>query len=242
MPSAPGPERSRALSDVGTAATAQAVTADEEEEVVRAERPHGEAFSGRVGWGARPAVLVIDLVRAYTELDGPFALPTPGPAVAAAEQLVSAARAGGHPVIWTMVRYGPGLGDGGLFVRKVPQLEIYAEGAPGGWGRIVLDPAPGEVVVTKQYASAFSGTSLAATLTAAGLDTLVIAGFSTSGCVRATATDAIAHGIRAQVVATACADRSPEVHQNNLIDLDAKYADVIGCDEAIARVGRLARR
>lgn len=205
------------------------------------ERPHGQVFAGRVGWGDRPAVLVIDLVRAYTEPDGPFALPAPETAVATTEQLVAAARAGGHPVIWSTVRYGPGLGDGGLFVRKVPALGVYAEGAPGDWGRFVLDPAPDDVVVVKQYASAFSGTSLAATLTASGIDTLVVTGFSTSGCVRATATDAIAHGIRAQVVASACADRSPELHERNLVDLDAKYADVIDSDEALDQLRRLAR-
>lgn len=205
------------------------------------ERPHGQVFAGRVGWGARPAVLVIDLVRAYTEPDGPFVLPAPVTAVATTEELVATARAAGHPVIWTTVRYGPGLGDGGLFVRKVPALGIYAQGAPGDWGRFVLDPDPDDVVVVKQYASAFSGTSLAATLTAAGIDTLVIAGFSTSGCVRATATDAIAYGIRAQVVASACADRTPELHENNLVDLDAKYADVITSDAAIAQLRLLAR-
>jgi maleamate amidohydrolase len=200
--------------------------------------PHGSAFSGRLGWGARPALLVVDLVRAYTEPGGPFLLPGPGPAVAATAALVDAARAGGHPVVWTVVRYTAGLADGGLFVRKVPALGAFADDAEGGWGEIAppLKPEPAEPVVAKQYASAFFGTSLAATLHAAGVDTVVVAGVSTSGCVRASATDALNHGFRPLVVRQACADRSPALHENNLADLDAKYADVIDLDEAVDRL------
>ncbi len=195
--------------------------------------PHGAPFSGRLEWGERPAVLVIDLVRAYTEPDGPFALPDPDPAVAATAALVAAARAGGHPVVWTVVRYAPDLADGGLFVRKVPALACFAEGAPGDWGRLALEPAAGETVVVKQYASGFAGTSLASTLHAAGVDTLVVAGVSTSGCVRATATDALTAGFVPRVVREACADRSAALHEANLADLDAKYADVVGLAEAL---------
>ncbi|MCW2719789.1 isochorismatase family protein [Pseudonocardia sp.] len=195
--------------------------------------PHGGAFSGRVGWGSSPALVVIDLVRAYTEPDGPFALPEPAPAVAATASLVDAARSAGFPVVWTVVRYTSGLADSGLFVRKVPALAAFAEDAEGGWGELTLKPVAGEPVVAKQYASAFFGTSLAATLHTAGVDTLVIAGVSTSGCVRATATDALNHGFRPQVVRDACADRTRELHDANLADLDAKYADVVGSGEAL---------
>ena len=198
--------------------------------------PHGAAFSGRVGWGAHPAVLVIDLVRGYTEPDGPFGLPEPGPAVAATGQLVAAARAAGHPVFWTAVRYEPGLADGGLFVRKVPALAAFAADADGGWGELTLAPAPGEPVLVKQYASAFFGTPLATTLHTAGVDTLVMAGVSTSGCVRASAMDALNSGFRPMVVRDACADRSRELHESNLADLDAKYADVVDLAEALAHL------
>lgn len=197
---------------------------------------HGAAFGHRVGWGTAPALLVVDLVRAYTEPDGPFALPDPGPAVAATATLVDAARAGGRPVVWTVVRYAAGLTDGGLFVRKVPALAAFAEDADGGWSELTLKPAAGEVVVPKQYASAFFGTSLAATLHAAGADTVVVTGVSTSGCVRASATDALGHGLRPMVVADACADRAPELHEQNLRDLDAKYADIVTVEEAAARL------
>ena len=168
--------------------------------------PHGAAFSGRLGWGNAAALLVVDLVRAYTEPGGPFLLPDPGKAVAATAELVAAARSGGHPVVWTVVRYTSGLADGGLFVRKVPALAAFADDAQGGWGELVLKPEPGEPVVAKQYASAFFGTSLAASLHAAAIDTVVVTGVSTSGCVRASATDALGHGFRPQVVRDACAD------------------------------------
>lgn len=199
-----------------------------------APNPHGETFAHRLGWGARPALVVIDMVRAYTEPDGPFALPEPGPALDACVSLLAAARSGGAPVVWTVVRYTSGLADGGLFVRKVPALAAFAEDAPGDWGEIAkpLRPEPGEPVVAKQYASAFSGTSLAATLAVAGVDTLVVCGVSTSGCVRATATDAMSHGLRPMVVGEACADRTVALHEANLADLDAKYADVVARDAA----------
>jgi maleamate amidohydrolase len=200
--------------------------------------PHGSGFSGRVRWGSRPAVVVIDLVRAYTDPAGPFGLPDAGPAVAATQDLVEAARAHGHPVLWTAVRYAPGLGDGGLFVHKVPALACFVEGAPGGWGDLELEPDGGEVVVVKQYASAFFGTSLASTLHVAGVDTVVLAGVSTSGCVRATAMDALNSGFRPQVVREACADRTPALHENNLADLDAKYADVVDLPSALEHLAR----
>ena len=95
-------------------------------------------------------------------------------------------------------------------------------------------PRPDEVVIVKQYASAFFGTSLAATLTAAGIDTAVIAGVSTSGCVRASATDAMQHGFRPIVVAEACGDRTPAIHTANVADLQAKYADIATIAEATA--------
>ena len=153
---------------------------------------------------------------------------------------VSDTRAHGHLVVWTVVRYAAGLGDGGWFVHKVPALAVFADGAPGGWGEPALKPEAGEPVVVKQYASAFFGTSLASTLRTAGVDTVVVAGVSTSGCVRATAMDALNSGFRPQVVREACADRSAALHANNLADLDAKYADVCDLAEALVHLGRVS--
>lgn len=200
--------------------------------------PHGSNFARRVGWGSSPAVVVVDLVRAYVEPDGPFFLDGAQDGVlAATAELVGTAREHGVPVIWTVVHYAADLADAGFFAVKVPALACFAEGAEGGWGELALAPARDDAVLTKQHASAFVGTSLAATLRARGVDTVVVAGVSTSGCVRATATDALAAGFRPVVVDEACGDRSAALHENNLADLDAKYADVVGLAEALQHLG-----
>lgn len=203
---------------------------------------HGPAFSGRLGWGRQPALVVVDMVRAYFAPSGPLLLDAPAApsAVDCCARLVDAARAGGRPVVWTMVRFAADGSDAGWWMHKVPALAHFAEGAPGGWGELVapLSPRPGEPVLVKQYASAFFGTSLASTLTAAGVDTVVTCGVSTSGCVRASVTDALQHGFRPQLVRQACADRTAEIQQSNLDDLDAKYADVVDIDEAVHALRR----
>jgi len=104
-----------------------------------------------------------------------------------------------------------------------------------------LQPAPHDTIITKQYASAFFGTSLAATLSAQRIDTVLVTGFSTSGCVRATALDALQHGFAPFVVREACGDRDPRPHEANLFDLSRKYAEVIDLDRAIALLGGAAR-
>jgi maleamate amidohydrolase len=207
--------------------------------------PHGASFAGRVGWGTRPAVVVVDLVRAYTEPGGPFFLggadpATPGRVLEACAALVGAARPAGVPVIWTGVRYAPDLADAGFFATKVPALACFAEGADGGWGELALAPAADDALLFKQHASAFAGTPLAATLRSRGVDTVVVAGVSTSGCVRATATDALAEGFRPIVVDEACGDRTAALHRQNLADLDAKYADVTDVASALATFSDLA--
>ncbi|OZG26950.1 isochorismatase [Williamsia sp. 1138] len=196
---------------------------------------HESGFAGELGPGRRPAVLAIDLAMAYLDDSSPLRAPVDD-AVAASAALVGAARAAGLPVIFTRVSYQPGGLDGGLFVRKIPALKVFEEGSP--LAEFVPDPRPepGETVITKQYASAFFGTSLAATLTAAGIDTLYICGLSTSGCIRASATDALQHGFRPLVVSDACGDREPQLHDANLLDLQAKYADVLTLAEALTQL------
>lgn len=196
---------------------------------------HESGFAGQLGPGRSPAVLAIDLAMAYLDDSSPLRAPVDD-AVAASAALVGAARAAGIPVIFTRVSYQRGGIDGGLFVRKIPALSVFEEGSP--LAEFVPDPhpEPGETVITKQYASAFFGTALAATLTAAGIDTLYICGLSTSGCIRASATDALQHGFRPLVVSDACGDREQSLHEANLLDLQAKYADVLTLDEAVAEL------
>jgi len=189
------------------------------------------AFDGRLPFGQRPALLLVDMVRAYFDPASPLFLG--GEEVLASNRrLLDAARQAGVPVIFTNVEYAPGGADGGVFFRKVPALRCFEQGSPLGAFLPDLAPLPGELVITKRYASAFFATHLAATLTAAAIDTVVITGVSTSGCVRASALDACQNGFLPFVVREACGDRHAGPHEANLFDLQAKYAEVI--DEAEA--------
>jgi maleamate amidohydrolase len=183
-------------------------------------------FGQSLEWGSKPAVLVIDLCVAYLQEGSPL-YAAAEPARASTERLVDAARSQGVPVIFTQVVYEPGGIDGGLFYKKVGALTCFERGNPLGAFPHAPRPLPGEVVVTKQYASGFFGTSLAATMNALRIDTAIITGVSTSGCVRATALDALQHGFIPLVVRDAVGDRHPGPHEANLFDLQAKYADVI---------------
>jgi nicotinamidase-related amidase len=151
---------------------------------------------------------------------------------------LEAARASAIPIVFTNVVYQPGGKDGGLFYRKVPALRLFQSGSPLGAFPPGLEPREDETVVSKQYASAFFGTSLASTLHAQGVDTVLITGFSTSGCVRASALDALQHGFIPFVVRDACGDRHPGPHEANLFDLQAKYAEVVSEQEAIQALKR----
>jgi len=192
------------------------------------------SFGGRLGWGSRPALVLIDLMRAYFTPSSPLDLGSTA-AVEVSRQLLISARKHGVPVIHTAVHYRAGAVDAGLFIRKVGALALLADDQPGELRELLPEVAPldTETVIIKQYASAFFGTSLASTLRALNVDTVVIAGVSTSGCVRASATDALQHGFRPMVVADGCADRTAELHRSNLRDLDAKYADVVDSAEVL---------
>ena len=193
-------------------------------------------FGGHLPFGKRPALLIVDVCRAYLDPASPLYAGVET-ALAANVALAAAARAAEVPVVFTRVRYSAGGLDGGLFYRKVPALAAYLDDNPFGDFDPALLPAPGELVVTKQYASAFFATSLAASLTALGIDSLLITGFSTSGCVRATALDALQHGFIPYVVADACGDRAAAPHESNLFDLQAKYAEVVDFHRALALIG-----
>ena len=190
--------------------------------------------------GRRPALLTVDFVQAYL-VEGSPLYAAAEPARAAAETLLAAARRARIPVLHTHVGYQAGGRDGGVFFRKVPALKCFEAGARPDLAAFAagLEPLAGETVITKQYASAFFGTSLASTLTALGVDTLLIAGVSTSGCVRASAVDACQHGFVPLVVRDAVGDRHPAPHEASLFDLQAKYAEVVGLELALAYLGKV---
>jgi len=193
------------------------------------------AFDGRLGFGASPALILIDFVEAYFDRDCALYAGVDD-ALASALRVRAAARQAGIPVFYTNVVYHSGGADGGVFFRKVPALEVLVAGHPmGAWAK-GLEPAADEFVVSKQYPSAFFGTSLAANLTANGIDTLIITGLTTSGCVRATCVDTVSNGFIPIVVAEACGDRHEGPHEANLFDMNAKYADVVSEAEVVGHL------
>ena len=192
-------------------------------------------LGGHLEPGRHPAFLLIDPARAYTDPTSPLYAGVET-AVEGMRSLLGAARQSGLPTIITRVLHEFPT-DGGMFARKVPATgRCFTPGNP--WADFIqgLEPQPGETLVTKQYPSAFFGTALAATLTAAGVDTLIIAGLSTSGCVRASALDALQHGFAPFVVADAVGDRHEDVHSSNLRDIDAKVGQVIDLTTARALI------
>jgi nicotinamidase-related amidase len=198
-------------------------------------------FGKALAFGRRPALLVIDFVQAYLVKDSPLYAGVEA-ARDGAVALLGAARAAGIPVLHTNVVYQPGGRDGGVFFRKVPALASFEAGAHPDLAAFApgLEPIAGETLISKQYASAFFGTSLASTLTALGVDTVLIAGLSTSGCVRASAVDCCQYGFVPVVVRDAVGDRATGPHEANLFDLQAKYAEVIDLATAQRYLASLA--
>ncbi|MFK8016525.1 MAG: isochorismatase family protein [Gammaproteobacteria bacterium] len=185
-----------------------------------------KAYDNALGFGAQPALILVDFVQAYFDRDCELYADV-DEALASALRVVSAARAAGIPVIYTNVVYAPGGVNGGVFYRKAKPLHNFQAGSPMGAWPQGISPLEGELVISKQYPSAFFGTSLSSTLTAAGVDTLIMTGLTTSGCIRATCIDACSYGFVPMIVEEACGDRHDEPHNANLFDMNAKYGDVI---------------
>ncbi len=182
----------------------------------------GAGFGGRLGFGSRSALVVVDVCRAYLDPSSPLYAGVEQ-AASSVGRLVAGARDSGVPVLWTRVRFDASAGL--VFHRKVPSLSVFATELgdfPDGLG-----PREDESVVVKDHASAFFGTTLAEDLRALGVDTVVLCGFSTSGCVRASGLDALQHDFVPVVVREACGDRDARPHEQALFDLDHKYADVV---------------
>jgi nicotinamidase-related amidase len=195
-------------------------------------------LGARQGAGRRPALVVVDFSAGFTDPASPLHCDCDD-ALAVTAELLAAARESGAPVLYTTVAYDEaGRKAASAFIAKAPPLATLAVGSR--WVEIDerIAPRPDEPVLTKLFASGFFGTPLAAMLTAAGCDTVVVVGASTSGCVRATAVDALQHGFRVVVPRDAVADRAPGAHQASLTDIDGKYGDVVSGVEALAILGR----
>ncbi len=193
-----------------------------------------EGFGGQGGFGHRPALAVIDMTMGFTDPGSPLACDLEGP-VRQITRLLKAARAAEIPIVFTTVAYRESDKlTAAVFIEKVPALLTLEAGSR--WAEIDprLAPREDEPVLNKLFASGFFGTGLSSALTASGVDTLIVTGASTSGCVRATAVDALQHGFRPIVPREAVGDRNQAAHQANLYDIDAKYGDVLPVEECLA--------
>jgi nicotinamidase-related amidase len=190
-------------------------------------------FAGRVGFGVSPAVLVIDLAKAWTDPTSQLGSDLSS-VIGATNRLLDVARRMAVPVFFTTMAFEPGLIDcGEVVMRKKPHSEILIRGSE--WVKIhpALNVRPNEVLIVKQRASAFFGTTLLSQLTARRVDTLIITGCSTSGCVRATAQGAHDNNLHTIVPREAVGDRSPAAHEANLFDIDARMGDVVSIEDVV---------
>lgn len=198
-----------------------------------------EGFHGRAGFGRRPALIVIDVNVGFTAPESPLVCDLEE-VVAAIRQLLEEARRAEIPIVFTTVSYTEGdKRTAAAFIDKVPALLTLEAGSR--WVEIDprIAPREDEPVLNKLFASAFFGTALSSLLAANGCDSLIVTGASTSGCVRATAVDALQHGYRPIVPREAVGDRNPDAHAANLYDLDAKYGDVVSLAEVIEHLEEL---
>ena len=193
-------------------------------------------FGGRQGAGARSAVVVVDFIEGFTNAESKLACDADS-AVAATRELLDAARESGAPVLFTTVAYeDDDLDRAANFIAKAPALATLRPGSPWIEVDARLGRKPDEPVLVKLFASAFFGTTLDERLREAGCDTVIVTGASTSGCVRATAVDALQYGYRVLVPRDAVADRAADAHNGSLLDIDAKYGDVVSVAEAVSAV------
>lgn len=198
------------------------------------QRIYQEAgFQGVLEPGTRPAVLVVDFSRGFTDPASRLGSDM-GREVQLTRRLLERARPLGIPILFTTIAYDATLSDAGIWVRKVPSMGDLRAGSR--W--VEIDPRLGrqaeEPLIVKRFASAFFGTHLASLLAARQVDTLLVGGATTSGCVRASVVDAMQYGYPTFVVRECVADRAKGPHEANLFDMSAKYAEVLSLDETLA--------
>lgn len=191
-------------------------------------------FGLRMGFGVRPALLVIDMIKAFTDPDQPLGSNLDAQ-IDATGSLIEAAHARQLSVIFSTVRYDDAeLRDAGIWRLKQKGIVTLAGSGTGHEIDPRLTVGSSDSIVSKKYASCFFGTDLVSRLVVGGIDTLLIAGCTTSGCVRATVVDSVQYGFRPMVVREAVGDRSEAAHLQSLSDIDGKYGDVISLAEALS--------
>ena len=202
----------------------------------------GRGFMRRIGYGERPALIVIDLANAWTRPGNAFTCDGMDVILPGVQRLLEAGRAKGIPIVFTTTAYAVTEGQGsdmGLWHLKIP-VEVLKLGTEAVAIDERIAPEPGEQVLVKKYASAFHGTPLASFLCAAGVDTVIVTGVTMAGCVRHSVEDALGHGFRPIVVRECVGDRVAGVVEWNLFDIDAKFGDVEPLETVLEYLERIA--
>lgn len=209
------------------------------------EQTHAVYERARLGQnvqtGQRPAMLVVDFSCGFTDPECAMGSDL-STEVQATKRLLDAARAMELPVIFTTIGYEPNLKDGSLWLQKAPALAELQIG--GRWVEVDprLEPREEETVILKKGASAFFGTNLTSILISQGVDTVILCGATTSGCIRATAIDLLQYGFPTLVPHECVGDRAQAPHEANLFDINAKYADVVSIEEALAYIEAVSEK
>ncbi|TNB72993.1 isochorismatase family protein [Arthrobacter sp. BB-1] len=190
-----------------------------------------KGLGGRIGFGRRPALLVVDMIRGFTDARSPLAGDL-DEQLKATQELLGRARGAGVPIIFSTVAYDTDLQEAGKWIQKIPSNSWLVEGSE--WVELDdrFERQNNEMLLVKKYASCFFGTDLAARLVSKGIDTLILVGCTTSGCIRATAVDSCSYGFHTIVVEEGVGDRAELPHLASLFDIDNKYGDVVGLAEA----------
>lgn len=194
-----------------------------------------QGFGNRAGMGEAPALLIVDFVNGFAD-PAVFGGGNIGPAIRATVPMLAFCRERGIPVAHTRVVYAADGTDAGVFARKAPGLLRLTEDSPLSQIVPELAPVAGELVVRKLGASAFFETQLASWLRLRRVDTLLVAGCTTSGCVRASVVDSLQHNFRTVVLTDCVGDRAQAPHEANLFDMGQKYADLMDNAAAMAAI------
>jgi len=199
-----------------------------------------QGFGNQSAFGHHPALLIVDFVNGFTDADQ-FGGGNIDAAIQITKSLLATARSAQIPVAFTRVVYADDASDAGVFCLKAPGLAALTEDAPGSQVVDDLTPGPGEYVIRKTQPSAFFGTNLAAWLVAKSVDTVLVTGCTTSGCVRASVIDSMSYNFRTIVVSDGVGDRAMAPHEANLFDMEQKYADLMTAEAVAAKITDLAQ-
>jgi len=191
-----------------------------------------------VGFGRKPAIVVVDFIKSFTDPASPLGSNLDAE-VEATARLLALARRKRVAVVFTTVAYDPNYREAGVFIAKLPALKLLVRGSEAGEIDPRLGMLPDEHLLVKSYASAFFGTSLCSLLVSQSVDTVIVTGCTTSGCVRATAVDSMQHGFRTIVPRQCVGDRAEMPHEANLFDINAKYGDVVDLDQVLSYLNSL---